>query len=173
MLPLPPRSTLFPYTTLFRSQIEPYVPLSLSWSRRGEMGTLTALDPLETALPLTGQALWCGFYVNELVLRLLKRDDPHPQVFDAYSAALLGLAQGEKTQALVLRRFEMELLRGLGVAPAFHPDAPSGRPISPDQRHHLKPDAGCFPADDCRRQAFRAQPNPSLANVSPPDRARS
>lgn len=155
----------------WRGQIEPYVPLSLSWSRRGEMGTLTALDPLETALPLTGQALWCGFYVNELVLRLLKRDDPHPQVFDAYSAALLGLAQGDKTQALVLRRFEMELLRGLGVAPDFHHDAQSGRPISPDKRYHLKLEAGFFPADDCSRQAFSGQTILALANGSSPDRA--
>lgn len=148
----------------WRGQIEPYIPLSASWLRRGEVGTMTALESLEAGLALTGQALWCGFYANELVLRLLKRDDPHPEVFDAYSAALVGLAQGEKAQALVLRRFEMELLRGLGVAPDFRLDAQSGRPISPDKRYHLKPDAGFFPADDDSNQTFSGQTILALAD---------
>src|SRR5690625_7954304 len=99
---------------------------------------MTALESLEAGLALTGQALWCGFYANELVLRLLKRDEPHPEVFDAYSAALVGRAQGEKAQTLVLRRFEMDLLRGLGAAPGFRLDAQSDRPLSPHQRHPLK-----------------------------------
>ncbi|WP_376696447.1 DNA repair protein RecO [Wenzhouxiangella sp. EGI_FJ10305] len=132
--------------SVWRGLAEPFVPLAASWSRRGEMGTLTSLDSTGPSFRLTGRALWCGLYVNELLLRLLERDDPHPRVFDACSSVLAGLGSGEVPQSLLLRRFELALLRGMGVAPDFGWDA-AGEVIATDGLYHLQPESGFVPAD--------------------------
>jgi len=131
----------------WRGLAEPFMPLVASWSRRGEMGTLTALEPSGPRCELSGRALWCGLYVNELLLRLLERDDPHPEVFDACGVVLGGLAVGDEPQSLLLRRFELALLRAMGVAPDFRFDAATGEAIAPDGLYHLQPEAGFVPVD--------------------------
>jgi DNA repair protein RecO (recombination protein O) len=70
----------------------------------------------------------CGFYLNELLLRLLPRDDSHEALFDVYGDALAGLAAGSP-HAAVLRSFEKRLLAELGYAPLLERDAASGAPI--------------------------------------------
>lgn len=137
----------------WRGLAEPFVPLAASWSRRGEMGTLTSLDSIGPRFPLTGRALWCGLYVNELLLRLLERDDPHPRVFDACGSVLAGLASGEVPQSLLLRRFELALLRGMGVAPDFGCDA-AGEAIAADGLYHLQPESGFVPVDQTGSGVF-------------------
>ena len=68
----------------------------------------------------TGDALLSGYYLNELLLRLLARDDPHPRLFDAYAGAVhvLGSEHGEALQP-ALRAFELLLLREIGLLPAL------------------------------------------------------
>lgn len=129
----------------WRGLVEPFVPLVASWSRRGEMGTLVSLEPEGARRALTGRALWCGLYVNELLLRLLERDDPHPEVFDACGVVLDGLAAGGEPQSLLLRRFELALLEGMGVAPDVHRDAAAGEPFRPEGLYHLQPEVGFVP----------------------------
>lgn len=139
----------------WRGLAEPFVPLLASWSRRGEMGTLTGLEPAGARFALTGRALWCGLYVNELLLRLLERDDPHPEVFDACGVVLSGLAAGDAPQSLLLRRFERALLQGMGVAPDFRFDAAAGDAIAPDGLYHLHPELGFIPVDRPAADVFR------------------
>ena len=86
----------------------------------------------------------CGFYLNELVLRLLPRDDPHEALFDVYGEALSGLSRGAP-QASVLRAFEKRLLAELGYAPLLERDAASGAPIEPGRRYAYEPDRGPMP----------------------------
>lgn len=131
----------------WRGLVEPFIPLQASWSRRGEMGTLTGLDQAGPAHTLRGRALWCGLYVNELLLRLLERDDPHPEVHDACGRVLAGLADDRQPQSLLLRRFELALLTGMGVAPDFALDAASGEPIEAEGLYHLEPEVGFMAAD--------------------------
>ena len=105
-----PRSALRGVLLAFR-------PLSLSWSRpknaASDLVTLTRAEWLGGLPGLAGSALVCGFYLNELLMRLLARDDPHESLFDAYLAALLSLAQGNAAGPL-LRDFEYSLLRDIG-----------------------------------------------------------
>lgn len=129
----------------WRGLAEPFTPLVASWSRRGDMGTLTSLESAGPRHVLAGRALWCGLYVNELLLRLLQRDDPHPGVFDACRIVFRGLAVGEEAQSLLLRRFELALLQGMGVAPDFRFDAASGQAIEPGGLYHLQPEVGFVP----------------------------
>ncbi|MFL5380924.1 MAG: DNA repair protein RecO, partial [Longimicrobiaceae bacterium] len=88
-----------------------------------------------------GRGLMCGFYLNELVLRLLPRDDAHEALFEIYTDALRQLSEG-KPQALVLRSFEKRLLSELGYAPLLEREALSGAPIEPARRYVYEPDRG-------------------------------
>src|SRR5438034_11820208 len=103
-------------------------PLRLGWSGSGELATLMQAEWAGGALLLGGRGLMCGFYLNELVLRLLPRDDPHEALFDAYSEALARLSAAQSFPA-VLRSFEKRLLAELGYAPLLDREALSGEPI--------------------------------------------
>jgi DNA repair protein RecO (recombination protein O) len=87
----------------------------------------------------------CGFYLNELVLRLLPRDDPHEALFDFYGGALTSLSAGA-AQASVLRSFEKRLLAELGYAPLLEREAASGAPIEASRRYVYEPDKGPVPS---------------------------
>jgi DNA repair protein RecO (recombination protein O) len=67
-----------------RSVLVPFQPLVLDWFGRGELKTLKSAEPTAAALPLGGASLFCAFYLNELLLKLTHRDDPHERLFEAY-----------------------------------------------------------------------------------------
>ena len=71
----------------------------------------------------------CGFYLNELLLKLLPREDAHEELFEAYATALAQLPSAQD-HAAVLRRFERVLLRELGYGLVFDREVTSGRPIT-------------------------------------------
>jgi DNA repair protein RecO (recombination protein O) len=119
-------------------------PLRLGWSASAELGNLISAEWSGALQPLAGKALMCGFYLNELLLRLLPRDDPHEGLFDAYASALAGLSGG-LTHAAVLRSFEKRLLAELGYAPLLEHEAASGAPIDPALRYVYEPDRGPMP----------------------------
>jgi DNA repair protein RecO (recombination protein O) len=106
-----------------------FQPLLLSWSGRSELRTLTRAEWLGAYRPLKGQALICGFYLNELLLKLTVRDDPHEQLFQAYEETLATLGQGGELSP-VLRRFEMSLLRELGYAVILDRDVERNEPVA-------------------------------------------
>src|SRR3990170_4067599 len=120
-------------------------PLRLSWSATTELGNLIsaewsgALQP--AARHLSGRALMCGFYLNELLLRLLPRDDAPEALFEVYGESLRQLSAGV-AQASVLRSFEKRLLSELGYAPLLEREALSGEPIQPSRRYIYEPDRG-------------------------------
>lgn len=118
-------------------------PLRLSWSTSAELGNLIAAEWAGALRHLAGQGLMCGFYLNELMLRLLPRDDPHEALFDAYAEALRELSEGSLHPA-VLRGFEKRLLAELGYAPLLDRDAAS-RPIDPDALYMYEPERGPSP----------------------------
>ena len=113
-----------------RGLLQGFQPLLLSWSGQHELKTLLRAE-WRGGLPLVGgSALVCGFYLNELLLKLLPREDPHPRLFASYEAALADLAAGGE-QAPVLRRFELALLAELGYALPLVREADTGAPIDP------------------------------------------
>ncbi|MEJ5211050.1 MAG: DNA repair protein RecO [Burkholderiales bacterium] len=124
-----------------RGLLMPFQPLTLSWFGKGELRTLRQAEWQGGQLPLTGPALMCGFYLNELLLRLLPRDDPHPALFGHYQTALQALGQ-RQPQAPVLRRFEKALLQELGYALVLEHEAHSDVPIAPDVLYVYQPEHG-------------------------------
>ncbi|HZH57233.1 DNA repair protein RecO [Yanghanlia caeni] len=121
-----------PYSAL-RAVLVAFQPLVVSWSGAGEVKTLTRAE-LAGIRRLDGRALMSAWYMNELLLRMLPREDPHPVLYDAYDAALQALQEGGRAAA-ALRRFEWVLLEetGYGVGgdvPAFD---------DPEQERRMRP----------------------------------
>ncbi len=94
-----------------RALLQIFQPLLLSWNEQGDLGTLTAVESAGAATQLHGEAVFSGWYLNELLLRLLQRHDPHPPLYTEYRIALDGL--GDHLEAS-LRVFENQLLTELG-----------------------------------------------------------
>lgn len=125
---------------LARSSLQPLQPLLLGWSMRGELGTLTAAEPVGTQWLMSGDALIAGMYVNELVLRLTSRNDAHSAAFAAYAECLDRLADGTDI-AWTLRRFERDLLVDLGYALMLTRTADDD-PVEADRVYAYIADAG-------------------------------
>lgn len=124
-----------------RGTLQPFRPLLLAALGRGEVRTLAQWEPDQAIPPLEGEALYCGFYLNELLMRLLGRDDPHPGLFLRYHRTLVGLANRQETEPL-LRRFEVELLAELGYGLLLEQEADGGEPVEPGRRYRFRLEQG-------------------------------
>ena len=129
-----------------RAVLRPFQPLVVSWSGRSDGGTLTAAEAAGNAPALAPGRLLSAYYLNELLLRLLPREDRHDAVFDAYGAALAGLATDEEQPAL--RAFERVLLDELGYGVDLTRDAGSGRPLDAERNYHFEPGRGVLAVRD-------------------------
>jgi DNA repair protein RecO (recombination protein O) len=124
----------------WRAALQPFNALLVSWSGSGDGGRLTGA---ELALPprtLPPERLLLGFYVNELLLKLLAREDAHPALYDGYVDALAGLVAAPVAEA-VLRRFERRLLDELGYGIDFGADV-DGAPLAPGGYYRFRPGVG-------------------------------
>jgi len=99
-----------------RGMLQSFQPLLGAWSGKLELKTLHSLEWYAGLLMLQGEALMCGFYLNELLLRLLPREDAHEALFDEYTQTLKLLSLVPDDSANILRRFELRLLQALGYA---------------------------------------------------------
>jgi DNA repair protein RecO (recombination protein O) len=122
-------------TSALRSVLLAFQPLHVGWSGRQELRTLTGAEWLGGMAAPQGDGLLCAFYMNELVVKLLPREDAHPALFDGYAKALVALGMGESLEA-TLRRFEWLLLREIGYAVNLQRDVDQ-RPIDPARHYWL------------------------------------
>lgn len=124
-----------------RGTLQAFQPLTLGWMGTRELKTLTRAEWRGgMALP-TGSGLLCAFYLNELLLKLVPREDPHPALYADYVGALAALTMGGE-QAPLLRRFELALLAALGYALNLTHDAATGAPIDAAARYHFTVERG-------------------------------
>lgn len=123
-----------------RALLQAFRPLLLSWNQAGDLGTLSAVEVNGAPPDLSGEKIFSGWYLNELLLRLLQRHDPHPLVFETYGKALTELVQERDLGERTLRRFEMVLLAELG----FGIDLPQD--LDPNQVYRFDPDYGVLRA---------------------------
>ena len=126
--------------------LQAFLPLRIEWFGRGEVKTLRrfeiSAESGSQAIDLAGERLYCGFYLNELLMRLLPREDPHPWLFGFYQQTLAALAGGGELE-VALRRFELALLEQLGHAPDLCADL-DGKALDPSGCY-------CFGTDGARR----------------------
>jgi DNA repair protein RecO (recombination protein O) len=125
----------------WKNMLQPFRPLLLSWTQRGELGTLTGADQVASPPALAGESLFCGLYANELMVRFLQRSDPHPQLFDHYQELLMQLTMGSGLQVL-LRIYEKQLLESAGFGLQLEFEHGSDRPISADAWYLYVPESG-------------------------------
>ncbi len=128
-----------------RTLLAPFQPLLVSWSGRGELGTLTSAEAAEGAIDLSGEQAYCGLYLNELLVRLLHRHDPHENLFDIYGRSLRRLQQPGGSE-VVLRLFEKHLLQDLGYGLVLDREVCGNSPIVPDADYDYVLDRGPMPA---------------------------
>lgn len=121
--------------------LQPFLPLLVSRSGRGEVKTLGRYEAAGPPLPLRGQQLYCGFYVNELMVRLVQREEPHPGLFAAYQATLSRLVE-EGDPEPALRRFEIGLLGELGYGLLLEREAGSDAALDPAGRYDYEIERG-------------------------------
>ena len=142
-----------PYSQL-RAVLLPFQRIHVSVGRlsteegASEIQTLRGAEWAGGGAMLTGAALFSGFYLNELLMKLLARHDPHPALFDAYADTIAALgAGGEAATQAALRAFELRLLAGIGVLPDLGVETTTQRPLAPNGRYALRADVGVVASD--------------------------
>jgi DNA repair protein RecO (recombination protein O) len=121
--------------------LQPFEPLLISWSGRGEAPQLTHAERAGDGAPLPAAALLPAFYLNELLLKLTTRHDPQPALFEHYHQALGRLRAGGPPEP-ALRMFELRLLEALGYGLDLTAEARGGAPVEPDGYYHFRPGEG-------------------------------
>ncbi|MEO8525874.1 MAG: DNA repair protein RecO [Caldimonas sp.] len=141
-----------PFSQL-RSVLLPFQRIHATLGRQGsgedtrEVQNLRGAEWTGGAAMLTGAALFSGFYVNELLMKLLARHDPHPTLFDAYAATVAALGEaGEAGGQAALRAFEIVLLKEIGLLPDLGVETSTRRAVAADERYRVLADAGVVAA---------------------------
>ena len=127
----------------FRPILLPLQPLHLAYGGDAEIRTLKGAEWMGGHVMPTGDALMSGYYLNELLLNLLARDDPHPHLFDVYANVVQVIASehGEALQA-ALRTFELLLLRDIGLLPLLDAQTMTFGALDAAARYSLVPEGG-------------------------------
>ena len=116
--------------------LQSFQSLQATWSGQGEMKTLHSIDWCDALLQIEGDALICGFYINELLMRLLPKEDPHEKLFDFYHQTMELLSM-KNNLSVTLRRFELKLLQELGYELPLLNDE-NGEPIKPNKIYNYE-----------------------------------
>ena len=153
-----------------RSQLEPFQPLALDLLLRGELATLQGAENTGTPRRLLGDAGLAGLYLNELVVRLTGRQDPHPELFQAYASTLDRMAAGEPL-AWTLRRFERDLLEAIGYGLQLEYEGESGEPVDPQRHYRYQVELGPTPCRHDLPHALRGGDLLALSQDAMPDAA--
>lgn len=128
-----------------RSSFEPMQALRMDWAGRGELPTLAAVEPAGAPRAFRGDALLSAMYVNELLVRLTARNDPHPTLFDRYGGLLDELSDSSSL-AWSLRCFERDVLGAIGYGLQLDVAADTGEPIDAGASYDYLPESGAVAA---------------------------
>ena len=127
-----------------RGLMQPFIPLLLSWFGKSDLKTLHAAEWQGGLLAPQGRGLMCGFYLNELLLRVLARGDAHETLYDRYTDTLALLAGEGSDYEKVLRRFEKNLLADIGYGATFDREADTRAAIEPGLHYVYQPERGAL-----------------------------
>lgn len=121
-------------------QLQPFHPLYISWFGKNELVTLKTVESINTAHQIKNKKILCALYINELLVRLLHRDDPHPNLFVYYQETLMRLERLQNVE-ITLRLFEINFLRELGYGLQLDRETNTDTPIQCDQLYQLTMDS--------------------------------
>lgn len=129
--------------------LQPFRSLHVSWTGRGELPVLNAAEEAGKTIRLQGEALACGYYVNELVYHLVPKHEPAPDLFTHYWPTIESCCHAESMQR-ALRHFEVVLLEQLGLSPTLDHDVISGKPTDPDSIYFYRIPEGPIVSDSAK-----------------------
>lgn len=130
-------------TSRYKGQLQLFTPLLASWSGHHELKMLGNIELNGMPLQLNDKPLFCGFYFNELLTRLLHKEDPHPRLFACYHQSLCRLEKGD-LMSVVLRLFEKKLLDDLGYGLPLQHEAKTQTPIQSNLFYYFEKEHGFF-----------------------------
>ena len=152
-----------------RSRPQPFNLLQLSWSGRTDLKTLKTVEMLESRV-LVGKTLYIGFYLNEVLVRVMPDAEPSATVFDRYHHLLTRVVQPDADEEVLLRSFEFALLEDMGYGFALDVDGLSGRPLRADGLYRFDVQQGLLAADaDGERGAANLYPGRDLLAMAAMD----
>ncbi|MTC43586.1 DNA repair protein RecO [Providencia sp. wls1921] len=152
-----------------RGCLQPFTPLLIRWSGKGEIKTLINADPVSLALPLSGTVLYSGLYLNELTARVIEFGTPYSSLFFDYLNCLQVLAGSERTPESALRQFELALLSYLGYGVDFLHCAGSGEPVSDTMTYRYREEKGFIGSLVVDQLTFTGKQLRALADRAFPD----
>ncbi len=118
-----------------------YQKYNISWISKNELGTLTDVDIAPSKYSFIPEKAITGFYINEIILKLLYKDEPYPELFDMYELTLNRLFSNEN-EKIILRYFEKILLKSLGYGISLDHDVKTGLSITSKKEYYYKIDSG-------------------------------
>ena len=118
-----------------------YQKYNISWISKSELGILTGIDIVRSKTYFIAEKAITAFYINEIILKLLHKDEPHVELFDIYELTLRKLFSNEN-EKIILRYFEKQLLESLGYGISFDHDIKTGLSIMPTREYYYKIDSG-------------------------------
>ena len=127
--------------------LQPFIPLKLSYCGKAELKILTDAELIHSFVELKGLALYCGFYINELVVYFLHQYDPHPDAFNHYRECLAGLSDSSKIET-ALRVFELDLMDAVGYGLQLEHDFHHVKAVQPLTNYHFNVEQGPIEASD-------------------------
>ena len=150
-----------------RPPLQPFVPLLVSFSGKQELKNLRSCELAAASRPLSGTRLFAGFYLNELLIKLLPVHEAEHRLFSVYTEAIGGLGGGKPIEPL-LRQFELALLDSLGYGLQLGHDADSGEEIREAASYYLKVESGFVRQlqPGLERDDSRLYPGSVLRNIS-------
>jgi DNA repair protein RecO (recombination protein O) len=120
--------------------LQVFTPLIISWSGKGEVQTLTGAESVKSSINLTGKNIISGYYINELLQRLMTHHDPHPDLYTIYQKSLQSFTVEENE--LILRRFEKNLLAEIGYGLSLEYETENGNAIDKDEIYYYDIEKG-------------------------------
>lgn len=170
-----------------RGLLQAFVPLLISCGGKGELLTLKTFEAFGTPLNLQGRRLVSGFYLNELLMRLLHKEDAHPDIFDCYQNTLEQLNNFSEEKAIastpeildtpvnstlktlqtILRVFEKNLLKGIGYALQLFKEVETGKPIKEDTWYFFDPERGPLQVEQNKQFEKNTQLQPNNFRDNP------
>jgi len=146
-----------------KGALQPFIPLLVNFSGRGEMKTLRGAEAVSLALPLSGISLYSGLYVNELLARVLEQETRFSALFFDYLHCIQELAAVEGTPEPALRRFELALLAHLGYGVDFLHCAGSGEAVSDAMTYLYREEKGFIASVVINQHSFTGRQLKALA----------
>ncbi len=166
-LPVMARGAGSPRSTR-RAMLQPFIPLLVAWSGKGSIANLRQAEPQGHYRLPEGPALFSGFYVNELILRLVEVHEPLPELFAVYETCMQRLASGSDIEA-ALRQFELSLLQALGYGMDLAREADNGAEIRPEASYVYETEQGIRLAGEHDRNLIQGDTLLALAADLPLD----